>query len=336
MFDLNKLYAGHRIGTVNPLCEGCSILDKDKPCHSVMDYKDLEEAHTLFLSDSIKYRHGAPWAFSKPEMDLINECYKDKFVTAASVKCPSVGEADMSPKNMNLCRVHLDATIDKIKPKLIFACGNLALKMLLKKSGITNKRGKAFTFSTESGFTCVVVPIYHPYSCIKEPRHLALFKTDIQNAYEKYILGKRSSEKFAYTTLMHMEYVDALAEKLESSEDILGIDIETTGLNFLTDEIMTIAISAEDQTWVIPVNHKDSPFKNDPMLIENLKKILENPRSTKVLHNAKFDIKFLKNKGIHPVNIWDTKVMHHFLDENMPKSLMDLAKYYFADELENL
>jgi uracil-DNA glycosylase family 4 len=103
---------------------------------------------------------------------------KDKFVTAASVKCPSVGEADMSPKNMNLCRVHLDATIDRIRPKLIFACGNLALKMLLKKSGITNKRGKAFTFATESGFTCVVVPIYHPYSCIKRfPRHLALFKT---------------------------------------------------------------------------------------------------------------------------------------------------------------
>jgi DNA polymerase I-like protein with 3'-5' exonuclease and polymerase domains len=99
---------------------------------------------------------------------------------------------------------------------------------------------------------------------------------------------------------------------------------------------MTIAISAEDETWVIPVNHKDSPFKNDPKLIENLKRILENPNSTKILHNAKFDIKFLKNKGIHPVNIWDTKVMHHFcLDENMPKSLMDLAKYYFADELEN-
>ena len=31
----------------------------------------------------------------------------------------------MSPNNMNLCRQHLDATIDKVQPKLIFACGNL-------------------------------------------------------------------------------------------------------------------------------------------------------------------------------------------------------------------
>jgi len=28
--------------------------------------------------------------------------------------------------------------------------------------------------------------------------------------------------------------------------------------------------------------------------------------------------------------------MHHLLDENMPKGLMDLTKLYFANELENL
>jgi len=28
--------------------------------------------------------------------------------------------------------------------------------------------------------------------------------------------------------------------------------------------------------------------------------------------------------------------MHHFINETAPKSLMDLVKLYFADELENL
>jgi uracil-DNA glycosylase family 4 len=105
-----------------------------------MDYEELEPAPVLFLSDSIKYRLGTVRAFSKPEVQLLKESYPEKFVMAASVKCPSVKEADMSPNNMNACRQHLDATIDKVKPKLIFACGNLAMKMLIKKSGITNKR----------------------------------------------------------------------------------------------------------------------------------------------------------------------------------------------------
>jgi len=337
MFDLTKLYAGHKTQADNPLCAGCSILEKEKPCHSVMDYDALEQCSTLFLSDCIKYRAGGVVSFSKPEMDLIRECYTGKFVTAASVKCPSVGEADMTPNNMNLCRVHLDATIDKIKPTLIFACGNLALKMLLKKSGITNKRGRAFMYATSAGHGCTVVPIYHPYAVIKEPRHLTLFKTDIQNGYEKYILGKKSENSFSYQTLMNMEDVVKLISELRMMQgQVFGVDIETTGLNFLTDDIMTLAISSRDNTWVIPLNHKDSPFKDDPRIFEQVKLFMEDPNLGKVLHNSKFDLKFFLNKGIHTRNVWDTKVMHHIIDENMPKSLMDLVKYYFSSELEKL
>ena len=337
MFDLTKLYAGHKTQPDNPLCMGCSVLEKEKPCHSVMDYTELEECSTLFLSDSIKYRAGGVVAFSKPEMDLIRESYTGKFVTAASVKCPSVGEAEMTPHNMNLCRVHLDATVDKIKPTLIFACGNLALKMLLKKSGITNKRGKAFEYVTSAGHKCTVVPIYHPYACIKEPRHVTLFKTDIQNAYEKYILGRKSENSFSYQTLMKYDDVVNLISELRMMKgQVFGVDIETTGLNFLTDDMMTVAISSRDNTWVIPLNHKDSPFKNDHRVFEQLKLFMEDPELAKVLHNSKFDLKFFMNKGIHTRNVWDTKVMHHIIDENMPKSLMDLVKYYFSNELEKL
>jgi DNA polymerase I-like protein with 3'-5' exonuclease and polymerase domains len=99
---------------------------------------------------------------------------------------------------------------------------------------------------------------------------------------------------------------------------------------------MTISITTKDQTWVIPMDHKDSPFRLDLQVRSLLKLILENPKSKKVFHNAKFDLKFLLNYGIYTKNVWDTKIMHHLLDENMPKSLMDLTKLYFANELENL
>jgi len=336
MFDLDKLYEGHKTHGDNPLCEGCSILEKSKPCHSVMDYEDLKEAPVLFLSDSLKYKLGAITAFSKAEADLLREIYTENLALAASVKCPSVRDGDMSPTNLSLCRVHLEATIDKVKPKLVFACGNLAMKMLIKKSGITNKRGKSYEFSTALGHSCVVVPIFHPYSCIKEPRHLPLFKKDIQNAYEKYILGRKSEGNFSYEVLMEIDQVQDLSNKLKDSEETIAVDLETTGLNFLKDEIMTVSISSKDQTWVIPLDHKDSPHKNLVLVWWLLRDILENPKNKKVFHNAKFDLKFLLNYQIYVKNVWDTKIMHHLLDENMPKSLMDLTKLYFANELEDL
>ena len=336
MFELDKLYSGMSKGSDHPMCVGCTILEKDKPCHSILDYEKLYKSDVLFLSDSIRYSYAGTSAFSKKELDLISDSVVGEFLTAAAVKCPSVKEADMTPNNMNICRNHLQATIDKVKPKLVFTCGNLAMKMLIKKSGITTKRGKSFEYATEAGHNCVVVPIYHPYSCIKEPRHLPLFKKDISNAYEKYVLGKTSEGNFSFKVLMDIEDVQDLATKLRDTDETIAADLETTGLNFITDKIMTVAISTRDQTWVIPVDHKDSPHKGDVRLYSSLRRIFENPKNRKVFHNAKFDLKFLINYGVVPVNVWDTKIMHHLLDENMPKSLMDLTKLYFADELENL
>ena len=255
-------------------------------------------------------------------MSLFEEVFTRPATYSASVKCPSVKEVDMSPDNMKLCRKHLDKTIERVSPTLVFVCGNLAMKMLIKKSGITSKRGRAYEYEAENGHVCTVVPIFHPYSVIKEPRHRVLFDTDIRNAYDKYVLGKTNTSNFKYEVLTEIDDVVVLSESLRDSDETLALDIETTGLNFLTDIIQTIAISSKEHNWVIPVDHKDSPFKQgeayNKVMLESVKRILENPRNKKVFHNAKFDLKFLMSYGIHTKNVWDTKIMHHFLDEFEP------------------
>ena len=157
---------------------------------------------------------------------------------------------------------------------------------------------------------------------------------------EKYILEKTHEGKLEYKVLTDIDEVVLLSEELRDTDETLAMDIETTGLNFLTDIIQTIAISSRKTNWVIPVDHKDSPFKKgepyNALMLESLHRILENPRNKKVFHNAKFDLKFLINYGIKTKNVWDTKIMHHLLDENLPKSLMDLVKLYFPTELESL
>jgi len=251
-----------------------------------------------------------------------------------------VKEADMKTDDIKICRQHIQSTIDTIKPRLVFACGNLAMKMILRKSGITNKRGKAFEFESEEGHKCIVVPIFHPYACIKEPKNLSLFQTDIKNAHEMYILNRRREGDFKYKAIMNVEDLYDLTEKLKITFDTLAIDTETTGLNFRTDSIMTLSISSRDMTWVIPLDHKDSPFRKGTEEYSDawfcIRAIMSNPNNKKVFHNAKFDLHFLLSYGITVENVWDTKIMHHLLDENMPKSLMDLTKLYFASELENL
>tara|TARA_R100001530_G_scaffold86019_1_gene59900 strand:+ start:357 stop:1379 length:1023 start_codon:yes stop_codon:yes gene_type:complete len=340
MRDLQNIYTGLKPTCPNTLCEGCTILVESKPEHAYMDYDLLTEGRVLFLSDSFRYKYGKLEAFSKQERKLISGPYPEQLQYSSAIKCPSIKEGDMTPDNMKLCRQHLDATIEKVKPRLIYACGNLAMKMIIRKSGIMDKRGNSYKYTTISGHECTVVPIYHPYSVIKEPRHRYLFETDIKNAYEKYVLGKTSTKKFTYKVLTEIKEVEDLTEVLKDSQETLAVDIETTGLNFRTDNIQTIAIASNGQTWVVPLDHKDSPFRKGEPHYETVwrcvRRILQNPKNKKVFHNAKFDLKFLINHGIETTNVWDTKVMHHFINETAPKSLMDLVKLYFSDELENL
>ena len=116
----------------------------------------------------------------------------------------------------------------------------------------------------------------------------------------------------------------------------ISCDIETTGLNFLRDKIMTVAFSEGSKSWVVPIDHREVEWsqKEREIVLSLISKVLLNPKNKKVFHNAKFDMKFLKRYGIEVCNVWDTKLMHHLIDENAPKSLMDLVKIYFPEELE--
>ena len=339
--DLDKLYKGMEIAPDNPLCAGCSILTKTKPVYAVLDYLEQKQCDVLFLSDSLKSKFGKTYAFTDLEEELIQECFNKPFAKAASVKCPSVKEGDMNPASMNACRNHLYATLDEIKPKLVFACGNLAMKMLIKKSGITDKRGNSYDLETPKGHKCVVVPILHPYAVIQEPRHKPVFISDLTNGYNKHILGNVKKTKMDYTLIQSMLELKDFTHWLRIYDKPIAIDIETTGLNFLKDSIMTIAIATDERSAVIPINHKEFIWSSVPDYTnhEEIYDLLRhglNGSAIKVLHNAKFDLKFLKGCNINFGPIADTKMMAHMVNEEGKNGLKDLVKQYFPEYLEKL
>jgi len=330
----------------NELCKGCSIIDKSKPFHSFMDYEDCDEADILFLSDSLRQSYGEVVAFNRRDMQLILDILSSlggdaTFEFAASVKCPSCKDGDLSTSDMHKCRVHLEATIDKVKPKLVYACGNLPMRMLIKQSGLGGsnpKRGRTFEYESPEGHLCKVVPVFHPFSVIQEPKNRFLFELDIKNNYNTHILKKVVPTDFKYTVISSTDDLEKWKYLTDTNEDI-AVDIETTGLDFVKDQIYTVAISCNDETLVIPYKHPELEWcMGDLTIVSNfLQDVMKNPNNDKALHNAKFDLKFLYRQGIRECHrAIDTALLSHFIDENTPNSLMECVNQYFPEELNSI
>jgi uracil-DNA glycosylase family 4 len=326
----------------HPHCEGCSQLCKKKPAYGITDYEGLDEAEILILSDSMVGRMGRYVPFTSRDMDLIEGVLVQSGATcrveiSSAVKCPSVKDADMKTADRRACEKHLEETINKVKPKLVITCGNLAMRMVIKKSGITNKRGSAFKCSSDAGHEYIMVPTYHPYAVHTEPKLHELFVQDIQLAIDKVIRGKKA-EALQWTRVSKVEDLMGI-DYLRTTDLDLACDTETTGLDFKKKKLNTIAFSTTEGNYAIPLEHKDTPFSEEELetvVYPWVKQVLENPRNRKIFHNASFDIKFLLSKGIHTTNVYDTKIMAHLFDEESPKSLKDLVKRFFPDGIDEL
>lgn len=310
-------------------CQGCSILNSKKAVKAHMDYGELGKNDVLFITDSFRYSNGKILSLSDQERKVLASSCPVGFAMSPSVKCSDVKEADMSPANMDICRKHLSDTIDAVKPKIVFACGNLPLKMLLKKSGIKDKRGNVYEYVSNSGFKCSVMPTIHPYMAIVEPRYLEILKSDVRAGVSKAVYGEGSTYGFSYEVIDTIEALEKLDFLLDTDETI-AFDLETTGLSFLKERITMLAIATSGKTYAIPLEHKDAPWgDNLPIVVEKLKKVFENPKNIKVGHNVKFDVKHLKNLKIRVANPYDTKIMGKLIDENSSNSLRELVKTHF-------
>lgn len=99
------------------------------------------------------------------------------------------------------------------------------------------------------------------------------------------------------------------------NDSVVGIDTETTGLNFLTDELVGISLCNGIDAIYVPINHKSSTFRTrltnqiSPDEIKQLFRQVFNTRTYKwIYHNAKFDLAVLRTFLGYPMPdpYWDT------------------------------
>ncbi len=118
------------------------------------------------------------------------------------------------------------------------------------------------------------------------------------------------------------------AYKKLSQAKILGCDTETSSLSARTGRLFSIQFSDGDFSCLVPLSEGVS--------LGRLEEILTDPNITKIFHNARFDIEYLREKGFPVENIFCTMIAEKLLTKGAGQSvsLAETLYRYFAVDLE--
>lgn len=138
-----------------------------------------------------------------------------------------------------------------------------------------------------------------------------------------------NNPKYKYITDM-----TALNEALDDLETqkAIGVDVESSGLNAYTDTLLMVQLGTEECSYIIDI--RDVDLRTVP----RYKELMENPKIIKLLHNAKFDYKFLKHQtGVDMNNIYDTMLAEGILTAGLGPGffgLKTLSEQYLGLKME--
>ncbi len=141
-----------------------------------------------------------------------------------------------------------------------------------------------------------------------------------KNQNQKYLTPDQV-DKFTTVKKYSTSVKSYLNNPPQTYSQVVGVDIETTGLNCYTDKIRLIAVYGDEFNYV----------GNN---LQEVEEILSDSKVLKVFHNASFDVSFLKVAGIEVRNYSDTLVMSKILDNYACGRLEKLAKKYLNLELD--
>jgi len=209
--------------------------------------------------------------------------------------------------------------------KVIVPMGAVPLKRLTNKASITNARGIEIKNSYGS-----IIPSFHPAYVLRNMELLPQFKSDLTHIVN-FINNVNSNKGGEYFLADTIPKVDWLFSRLHDIKHIT-VDIETTGLNFWSDQILGLSFSWQRKTGVyLPLNiWPEDQLREIKYKLSN---VLLSSDISKTNHNIKFDIKFLEywlDIKIQSVRC-DTMLSHYLLDENQLHRLKEIADIRYSD-----
>lgn len=252
---------------------------------------------------------------------------EDAYITNV-VKCRPDQNHTPSRNDAKLCAAsYLSKEIDAVRPEFVLVLGNTALQGVAGRSGITEYRGQTLVAGDR-----VLFPTFHPSATLRNPKLLPQFRSDLER-FGRLVRGeKEDKSKDTKTRLVTTRNgLAALGRELKKAK-VLSFDIETNDLHEYVEgaRIVTLGFTTEVGTaWVVPLWHMSNPWNGNPLpVLKFLKPYLERPGLKIIMHNGKFDARWMAKFGIFIRQFFDTMLAAHLLDENRPKGLEVLCQLY--------
>lgn len=229
-------------------------------------------------------------------------------VNAAMCYPPKRGNTS-TPKDDEIVACSDDRLLPMVKsqdPQLILALGNSAMIGLFgsKGEGIMKERGKVREWN---GYT--VLPTVHPASMLHGGSAFPDFAADIEailGLLRGDVIEVVEPEVVVIETEKQLTQLTDLIEAQGPCE--VACDLETTGLNYLTDTIICMSLSVTGKRAFVVVQKLCTK--------EHLRRLFRLGNVTWTYHNAKFDTQFLHTLlGFIVGHDDDTMLKSYALDE---------------------
>jgi len=276
---------------------------------------------------------------------LLNSCF-----------CRPPGNRTPKVDELLNCRPNVIDRIERVQPKVIVSLGGPALHTLYRNMPISDVAGQTL-IQEDTGIP--LVPTFHPAFVMRQWSMTPVVISHMQKAARlaEHGLGDRSMGDYA--PILSLSDLRDLRDYLTGPQvERFAFDTETTGLDWMRDELLCISFSPEVGIgYVVPIIHDGGkPFWADkewPEVICLLREIFASDKP-KEGQNAHFDIRFLERRadeehvkavtafGLHVENLdQDTLFLSRALQESVPHSLTALTAFwtdlpYYEEEVQIL
>lgn len=282
-------------------------------------YIDLVLHRVLLDSDGNSYARGdIHIAYAIPE--------PIKTVTAASFRAA-----------FEQHKPDLEVLIEDLQPKAIVIVGSRLVPFMtpFRKLDDALRAAGELTISLH---TCPVFATYSPRLLIdKYDEYINVFIKRFADALGYVNDDYEDADKLLtpFKIISSIEELDKVLDYVEQA-GIFCMDFETSEREWFRETAYATILGFAFQagyTYIIPLEHDDSPFWADVSTIWKLleRRVFANPNVKKIAQNLWFEILWLRKYGVKKFKgEWhDTMIMSFLLDEHTPNGLKELTRKYF-------
>lgn len=250
-------------------------------------------------------------------------------------RCRPRDNATPTRGQIKACGHFMQLELEAVQPEYLLLLGNVALQSITGKSGIMSKRGTAQTVSGRTVFATV-----HPAAVLRNPSLESTFRSDILS-FKRLVAGEESKPTTEVKLIRNAKSLRIFCDRVSAVEGPIAFDVETLGPDGEGGlrpwqpggQILTAAFCWEPgKAYAIALEHPEVEWDLSIDLVYQALAVAFEGKQM-IGHNVKFDMHWMRAKGIHLTAKFDTLLAGHLLDENRSNALKPLSRTFLGTDL---